>query len=233
MSGLLFRSGPKTPVAWRACLLDNGEGGLFPELIEIPAGEYALPGENPDLAPFFKAPGLNPVRVEKPFLLQTGEVTVREFQRYVDAIERMQDKDERSRLLDRIGLLWKKQSTQEGAGIRGVSWEAAEDFAAWLAQQTGCNYRLPLQTEWAAAVLHLESLDPVVPSRSEPIPHGPLGILLWGAREWTGTPCPEGYLLVGEDDWVQPASVTGESCMPAPLSVGGFRVILEPENRGG
>ena len=122
--------------------------------------------------------------------------------------------------------------------VTGVSWVAARDFAAWLADRTGQRWRLPMADEWRAALApvrqaprralrRLPAMTQAAPPADGP---GYVGQVL----EWTGS-CPKGNEPCGDrvamgatfdDDYSDlfeehalPATGTGQAL--------GFRVVRE------
>lgn len=225
--GLLSLIQPEdTRVPWAACLEDQQDGGMYPTLVEIPAGTYEIPKEAgilPVLASLFKEPD---IVLENGFFVQHREVDLDQFKKYVEEIDRTQDFAERERLRLRIGSHWNYNDAQDSL-VRHVSWEGAWDYAQWLSKKTGCDYKLPSREEWAAAAIFLAKQG-VVKSSVSVNADGVLKSLLWGAAEWSRSSCPGGYFLLGENDWMAPADEQREVCMPAILSMAGFRLVLDP-----
>ncbi len=214
-------SGP----SWRACLSQWPDGTLYPELLPVPVGDYRLSANAQELKPFLAPHGLSKIQIKEPFLIEKNEVTLKAFRRYVASVEQMAPGETRERLKAHIGLHWNKDEA-ETTPVKGVSWEGATDYAEWLGHQTGCAYALPTREQWGAAAL---LLDGARENRSKAgiLSGEVLKRLLWGVREWSATPCAGGYYLVGEDDFVPLPEVRSATCMPAMLSVAGFRVVIK------
>ncbi|MBF0263070.1 MAG: SUMF1/EgtB/PvdO family nonheme iron enzyme, partial [Magnetococcales bacterium] len=141
--------------AWQSCLLTPPEGGSYPNLLPVPAGEYRLRNNSQELKPFLAPHGLSKIQIKEPFLIEKHEVTLKAFRRYVVAVEKMPAGADRERLKAHIGMHWNKDDS-ETASVKGISWEAAWDYADWLGRQTGCAYGLPSREQWGAAALLLD-----------------------------------------------------------------------------
>ena len=110
-------------------------GGLGPELVVIPPGEF-LRGDtrgdgDPDERP------VTAVRIPHGFALGRYEVTFEEYDSFCEATGRPKPSDEG----------W-------GRGRRpvvNVSWRDAVAYAQWLSEQSGARYRLPTSAEWEYA----------------------------------------------------------------------------------
>ncbi|MBF0125393.1 MAG: SUMF1/EgtB/PvdO family nonheme iron enzyme [Magnetococcales bacterium] len=207
-------------------------------LVSVAKGDYLLKNlkkgaEATEVGLFLKAAGLERAIIKEPFAIQTGEVTVAEFQEFVQAVQQWPDGPDKQEVLMHIGPpnRW-LQANPAQSQLHPVSWEAAQDYLVWLNRGTGCQYQLPSREQWAAAVLSLASKSP-----SAPLLHS----LLRGVREWSTTRCPGGYVLLGEEDNVATGDIGRSSCMPAMVPIAGFRVVLEqsvpqsvvPQSAGG
>ncbi len=211
---------------WQACLESQEGGVLYPSLIEIPAGNYNLPMDASPLTPFLQFYRKPHFVLEKSFLVQSREVDQEQFRRYADEVERLQDFNEKQRLRLRMGEHWGHSDVQDSL-VRHISWEGAMDYAQWFSKKTGCDYRLPYREEWAVAAIYLNSLGKSVIDGSIDA-EGVVKSILFGTREWSQSPCPDGYHILGGDDWVATADDRKEICMPAILAMAGFRLVLNP-----
>lgn len=215
-------SPPSTP--WQSCLVALEGGSYYPSLLKIPANTYQFPALGTTLSAFLHLANGQDMVTAAPFLIQAQEVTLDEFKKYAQFVEHLADAKEKDRLKTRLGLQWER-GDQQSSSVSGVSWEAAQDYAQWLSQRTGCTYDLPSKDQWAAAAIFLHS-QTNVPLDGANMPEGPLKNLLWGVREWSRSPCETGYYLLGEDDWTMPSKDSKDICMPAMFSVAGFRLVL-------
>ncbi len=200
------------------------EGAPFPKMVMLEAATYRLVEvENPvDLRPFLDTEKAEEITLDKPIMIQEGEVTTGQFKQYADFVDGIADAKQREQLQVRLGLHWNHQGP-ENQSVKGISWEAAQDFIAWLKQNTGCHFRLPTRQEWSAAVLHQYRAEGADPDEARPIRN-----LLQGIREWSSTPCDNGYMMLGEDSWVALGNRHKPSCMPPMISVAGFRLVRSP-----
>lgn len=130
-----------------------------PELVVVPAGEFRM--GTPENVSIDNETGESPpvdMRIPRAFALGKFEVTVAEFETYAratgfeptvrcrvwsDAKGRYDDDDNRS---------WRRPGVpatpQPNHPVSCVSWEDAQGYVRWLAQQTGLPYRLPTEAEW-------------------------------------------------------------------------------------
>ena len=219
--------------AWENCLLPENntvvaqEEPLQPILTPIPSGTYTLPSRTSELFAFLGPYEIKEVIIDQPFLIQDRKMAQPFFKRYVNFVEALPDGEEKERHRAHIGLLWNQSSTPT-TRLQGASWEAAIDFTHWLSQKTGCSYTIPSREQWLAAIIYLYSMGEQAPKPGSPFNTTPLGDLLRGGREWTQTPCPLGYYLVGEENWVSGADTGQPVCIPPLFAIAGFRVVLNP-----
>ncbi|MBF0154008.1 MAG: SUMF1/EgtB/PvdO family nonheme iron enzyme [Magnetococcales bacterium] len=234
-------SAGQTPPGAQACQLHDKEGSSAPEMIEIPDGEYNLARSSlaPHVQASLVAADLSRILVKKPYLIQVHAVSQEEFARYEAHVQALAEGEEKNRLLVQIGMHWKKVSTEVAekpklisalfggktrTPLQSISWEAAQGYAEWMGGRSGCPYHLPSREEWAAALMYLHG--ELQPKRQDVAGAGRYDLLL-GVREWTRSPCAGGYFLAGGD-----AARTGEGmiagqCMPAMVSIAGFRMVLK------
>ncbi|MBF0429401.1 MAG: SUMF1/EgtB/PvdO family nonheme iron enzyme [Magnetococcales bacterium] len=214
-----------TSLPWQSCLTKWPDGTLYPDLLPVPTGEYLLPSAAGELKSFLTPHGLNKIAIKAPFLIEKSEVTNKAFRQYVTFVDHLEAGVTKERLKSHIGLHWNKDES-ETSPIKGLSWDAAWDYADWLGQRTGCAYTLPSREQWGATVLLLNDSQKST-KKEHLMANESLRQLLWGVREWTSSPCTGGYYLVGEDDLVPLPEVRSATCMPALLSVAGFRVAIK------
>lgn len=99
-----------------------------PNMVTLPGGVLRM-GSNDD-----RSERPSHVVLIEPFLLARAAVTVREWQGCVDA--------------KRCTLRPKGRADQP---VTNVSWDDANQYAAWLSSATGKSYRLPTEAEWEYA----------------------------------------------------------------------------------
>lgn len=220
-----YQETPATNLPWQACLTKWQDGTQYPDLLPVSTGSYALSAASQELKPFLAPHELEKIVIKDPFLIEKHEVSVKAFRRYVAFVEHLDPSQEKERLQSRIGLQWNKEDS-DTSPVKGVSWDVAWDYTDWLGQQTGCAYTLPSREQWGATVLLLDGAQNSS-SKAKHLNEESLKTLIWGVREWTSSPCTGGYYLAGEDEFVPLPEVRSATCMPAMLSVGGFRVAIK------
>ncbi len=110
------------------------DGSAGPEMVVMPAGSFRM-GDIQGGGDSNEQP-VHSVSVES-FAMGRYEVTFAEYDHFAEATGREKPSDSG----------W-------GRGNRpviNVSWDDATDYAAWLSQQTGHQYRLPTEAEWEYA----------------------------------------------------------------------------------
>lgn len=110
-------------------------GGWGPEMIALPAGHFRM-GDLQGMGHENERP-VHQVQISAPFGIGRYEVTFDDFDRFCRSTGRLFLPDQG----------W-------GRGRRpvvDVSWRDAVEYARWLSEQTGANYRLPSESEWEYA----------------------------------------------------------------------------------
>ena len=151
------------------------ENSIGMKLILIPAGEFSMGSpESPEqlLAQFpYAKPErisgerpLHRVRLTRPFFMGQAEVTVGEFQRFVEATAyRTEAETDRAgglgwdeaigRLVNGRRYKWSQPgfAQSDNHPVVNVTWNDAVEFCNWLTRTEGRNYRLPTEAEWEYA----------------------------------------------------------------------------------
>jgi serine/threonine-protein kinase len=148
----------------------NGDLSLAPALVqpgEVPEGFVYVPAFRPKLyGPFprSKSSVFVPVDVG-PFFVQRREVTFGDYELFLKDLVATGRADEAAARVPRdFGFKYMDvvggEVVSNGAAltpgwrkwpVRGVSWNDANAYAAWLGARDGRRYRLPTEEEWEAA----------------------------------------------------------------------------------
>lgn len=134
---------------------------LQDSMVLIPPGSYQMGSSND---PDFKRTG-HPETINS-FYLANYEVTVAEFEQFIEATNYETDADkagESSVWVDKhietkSGVNWKydaqgrlRSGFEYTHPVIHVSWNDATAYCQWLSQKTGLTYRLPTEAEWEYA----------------------------------------------------------------------------------
>lgn len=131
------------------------------QLVLIPSGSYIM--GSPSTEPFHE-PDERPhlVHLSKPFYLSAHEVTVGQFQRFVEETGYVTESETNPRAALDLALAgwsecpelsWRNPGfvQSENEPVVQVTWADAVAFCRWLSQKEGCTYRLPTEAEWECA----------------------------------------------------------------------------------
>lgn len=174
-------------------------------LLPVPAGTYTITDY---LQRYIRYPGvMNSIIIAQPFSIQSGEVTVGEFRRYVNSLAETRREQPGTRWeMDKDGSPY-----PDNRPVENISWQEAVDYTKWLSEKTGWDLQLPTAQQWAAAcikygneerpVLNRPDNQPLSTLRGKNIDH-----LLGNLREWSADACgKEKYLLLGENYMTDPS----------------------------
>jgi formylglycine-generating enzyme required for sulfatase activity/predicted Ser/Thr protein kinase len=153
---LIFRLGMREPLVGPAAPLQAGD--VFrdcptcPLMVALAAGSYTQGSAagDPDAQPSEQP--AHPVTIAAPFAAGVHEVTVGEFAEFA------RDNARNAEGCAVYDGEWKLQAStnwrnatpgqQSTHPVSCVSWQDANDYAAWLSKRTGVPYRLPSAAEW-------------------------------------------------------------------------------------
>lgn len=135
------------------------------KFVRIPAGNFVMGSDSAKAKPEERPAHL--VNITDPFEMQTTEVTVGQFRRFVAETGYRTEaetaaepaKPERARTSAAggaqiaVGANWQNPGfvQAEDHPVTCVSWNDAAAFCAWLAKKEGLPYRLPTEAEWEFA----------------------------------------------------------------------------------
>jgi hypothetical protein len=192
---------------------------------KVNPGQYAVPAHLKRFMSFINPP----IVIEKPFYVQSHEVTVGEFRAYVDELDDNAKK--------RIGTSWSQsidgKPYSDDKPAESLSWEEAERFTKWLQEKTLWNIALPSPQQWAASCVQFVKIASFQ-SDNEPKPAAnvaEMSHLIENLREWTNESCQNGsYRIVGVNymtDMTDQESVGKGECAKAndTWQGVGFRVV--------
>ncbi len=171
------------------------------------------------------------IQIDRKFFIMTREVSIHDFQRYRDK---------------RVSGVQNPNSP--GPPVAEISWQQANDYADWVAQETGCQVSLPSYEQWlATSVVHATPKDANIrrhvadTSTTLEMVEGPPSKprhLLGNLSEWSSSSCDNnsGYRLLGysyqtvRQDLLRDEAQAENRCKyPNGLSTIGFRLVWSPE----
>lgn len=140
--------------------------GLVVEMVVIPEGEFVMGSPDDEAGRSSHEGPQKTVRIAKPFALGRTEVTVKQFAAFVAAtghvtvVEKLGEAkaldSKTGRLVVQAGISWRHdfrgREADENLPVIRVSWHDAKAFAAWLAKETGQDFRLPSEAEFEYAL---------------------------------------------------------------------------------
>ncbi|MCW4453886.1 formylglycine-generating enzyme family protein [Flavobacterium sp. MXW15] len=142
------------------------DGGRGPQMIVVPHGGFQMGAASGEPGSSDAERPVHYVRFDRGFAMSITEVTVAEFERFVESANARPRAtrrghsvvyDERSgNFVRRSGVDWRSDYNGARAApnspVMHVSVRDAEAYAAWLSEQTGRHYRLPSEAEFEYAL---------------------------------------------------------------------------------
>ncbi|AKS41645.1 SUMF1/EgtB/PvdO family nonheme iron enzyme [Wenzhouxiangella marina] len=137
-----------------------------PDLVVVPAGSFMMGSPDSEADRFGNEGPRHRVTFERGFALGRTEVTVAQFEAFVNATGYRTDaeREGQSRIYDprtgrmdsKIRITWRNDYIGEEAApdlpVVHVSWNDAQAYVRWLSEETGRNYRLPSEAEFEYAL---------------------------------------------------------------------------------
>ena len=151
------------------------KNSLEMEMVHIPAGSFVMGSSESDIAwamttlnrgtpinleneyPFHK------VRISRPFLISSTEVTVGQFRAFVKGTGYVTDAEdagggqvfdtEEARFVTKAGSSWKNPgwSVKDDQPVTMISYNDAQAFVEWLSAKERLPYKLPTEAQWEYA----------------------------------------------------------------------------------
>ncbi len=122
----------ETPVPGSTFRNDLEIGGAGPEMVIVPAGNFTMGNkEDTNTMP------LREIIIPEPFGISKFEITFADYDKFAEATGR--------------GLPGDNGWGRDSRPVINVSWYDAQAYVDWLSEQTGANYRLASEAEWAYA----------------------------------------------------------------------------------
>ena len=111
-------------------------GGEGPLMVVIPAGRFLMGSPENESGRFDNEGPRHEVQIAQPFAMSVYTVTFEDYNLFCEHTTRKKP-----------DFNW----GQEDRPVIDVSWYDAQNYCAWLSEQTGFNYRLPSEAEWEYA----------------------------------------------------------------------------------
>ena len=140
--------------------------GSAPAVVVIPAGQFVMGSAPSESEHRDEEEPPRQVVIPAGFAMAQAEITVAQFRQFVRAVGYRTDAERAGtgsvydestgRMIDRRGIDWQRDYKGDRAGdmlpVLNVSWNDANEYAAWLSQRTGKRYRLPSEAEFEYAL---------------------------------------------------------------------------------
>lgn len=134
------------------------------EFVEIPAGEFQMGSPDGDLWAMPDEKPMHAVRIERPFYCSVYEVTVGQFEEFVNDTNYKTAAEasgkggfsydaETQRLVPDPASSWRYTGFKQDQNhpVVNINWDDANAFCDWLGRKEGIKYRLPTEQEWEYA----------------------------------------------------------------------------------
>lgn len=125
-----------------------------PEMVALPSGSFTMGSRNSEKGRYLEEGPQHPVDIAYQLAAGKSEVTVRQYLACVadGACKQPEwrDPDTSAYNKDSYAALGPALEAPDNPVV-GVSWNDAQDYAAWLSKRTGLSYRLLTESEWEYA----------------------------------------------------------------------------------
>ena len=134
------------------------------EMIEIPAGEFSMGSADSDSLALPDEKPQHPVRIDRPFLISSREVTLFQFEKFVASVQYATEAERsgeggyafdatKQRLEPHPRSSWRATGFEQTGNhpVVNVTWNDAQAFCSWLSREERATYRLPSEPEWEYA----------------------------------------------------------------------------------
>jgi len=151
----LFLFSPLLAAESLSCTAEPGQG---PEMVVIPPGQFLMGSPESKASKNSEEGPQHVVTIQNAFALMRCEVTVEEFELFINETGYETDAEKRgeckgSELGKKQKANWITPGFEQGnkQPVVCVSWHDANAYAEWLSQRSGQDYRLPTEAEWEYA----------------------------------------------------------------------------------
>lgn len=138
-------------------------GGIGPKVTLIPAGQFMMGSSDDEIGRYINEGPQHLVKIARPFLLGTTEVSVAQFRHFVEMTGYKTDGERNSgsflrdaraergkwRLKQEVNWRFDHEGklSRDDNPVVHVSWNDAQAYLGWLSEETAEHYRLPSEAE--------------------------------------------------------------------------------------
>jgi hypothetical protein len=161
----------------------------------VSIGEYAIPHR---LKRYFRFMGDQFIKIDAPFSVQSGEVTIAEYGEFFNSLP----EEEQAKLGGQWKMSGNGNELQDSFPVENITKIEAEAYANWARERTQWNLQLPTTAQWAASAIAFENeaTTPIFIGTPMPELRADVDHLIGNLREWSSDSCNDGgFRLLGEN----------------------------------